>query len=218
LQNREELNVKTRDIIRKKVRFLRRQGITPANLYGPAIESMPLQAETVLLRRLIAKVGLNALIALKVDGSAPRLAMIREIQRNPITGELLHVDFFQVEMTHKVRVEVPLAFVGEAPAAKRANAMLIQSLNSLHVEALPADLPRSLEVDLSVLKEIGQSISVKDILRSDRIEILNDPHLVVAQVSEVRAPVEEEVVKVKAEAEAEGEAPAEAPEEAETKG
>jgi large subunit ribosomal protein L25 len=95
--------------------------------------------------------------------------------------------------------------------------MLMQSMNSLHVEALPADLPRSLEVDLSVLKELGQSIAVKDIPRSDKIEILNDPHLVVAQVSEVRAPVEEEVVKVKAEAEVEGEAPAEGAEEAETR-
>ena len=210
MEKREELNAKIRGTLGKKVRFLRRQGLTPANLYGPTTKSIALQVETPLLKRLIARVGINALITLRVDGgSEPRLTMIREVQRDPLTGDLLHVDFFQVEVSHKVRVEIPLIFLGEAPGAKRANAMLIQNLNSLHVEGLPTDLPRGLEVDLSVLKEVGQAILVKDMPRSDKLEILNDPNLIVAHVTETRAPVEAEAAEVKVEEEAPAEAPAE---------
>lgn len=193
---REELKVKSRDTLGKKVRFLRRQGLTPANLYGPKTESIPLQVETSLLERLISTVGRNALITLKVDGAMePRLAMIRDIQRDPLTGSLLHVGFFQIEVTHKVRAEIPLIFLGEAPAAKSPRAMLIQNLTSLHVEGLPTDLPRRIEVDLSLLEELNQAIHVREIPMDDRLEVLTDPDEVVVHVVETRAPVEEEEVK-----------------------
>ncbi|MFQ5987723.1 MAG: 50S ribosomal protein L25 [Dehalococcoidia bacterium] len=189
---REELEVKSRDTLGKKVRFQRRQGLTPANLYGPKTESIPLQVATSLLERLIARVGQNALITLRVDGAKEtRLAMIRDIQRDPLTGALLHVGFFQIEVTHKVRAEIPLILLGEAPAAKSARAMLIQNLTSLQVEGLPTDLPRSIEVDLSVLQEMNQAIHVGEIPMDDRLEVLTDPHQVVVHVVETRAPVEE---------------------------
>lgn len=193
---REELKVKSRDTLGKKVRFLRRQGLTPANLYGPKTESIPLQVETSLLERLIATVGRNALITLKVDGAKePRLAMIRDIQRDPLTGALLHVGFFQIEVTHKVRAEIPLIFLGEAPAAKSPRAMVIQNLTSLQVEGLPTDLPRRIEVDLSLLEEMNQAIHVREIPMDDRLEVLTDPDEVVVHVVETRAPVEEVEVK-----------------------
>ena len=194
MEKREELKVKIRNTLGKKVRFLRRQGLTPANLYGPKIKSTALEAETPVLERLIARVGRNALINLTVDGDKkPRLVMIRDIQRNPLDGTLLHVDFFQVEVTHKVKVDIPLIFLGEAPAAKPANAMLIENLSSLHVEGLPTDLPRGIEVDLSVLTEVDQAIHVGDITVGDSLEILNESDLVVARVVEARAAVEAEV-------------------------
>ena len=200
---REELKVKSRDSLGKKVRFLRRQGLTPANLYGPKTESIPLQVETSLLERLIATVGRNAIVTLKVDrAKEPRLAMIRDIQRDPLTGALLHVGFFQIEVTHKVRAEIPLIFLGEAPAAKSPRAMLLQNLTSLQVEGLPTDLPRSIEVDLSLLQEMDQAIHVREIPMDDRLEVLTDPDQVVVHVEETRAPVEEvEVEEVKEEAE-----------------
>jgi len=199
---REELRLSKRDIRGKKVKFLRRQGITPANLYGPKMESIALQAETPVLERLIAKVGRNAMITLRFDRK-PRLVMIRDIQRDPLTDALLHIDLFQVEATHKVTVEIPLAFLGEAPAAKSSQAMMIQNLTSLHVEGLPTDLPRRIEVDLSVLTEIGQAIHVGEIPVDDKLEVLTDPDQVVVHIEEVRAPVEEVEVKVEAAPEAE---------------
>jgi large subunit ribosomal protein L25 len=211
VEKREELKVKIRHTLGKKVRFLRRQGLTPANLYGPKIDSTALEVESPVLERLIARVGRNALINLTVDGDKkPRLVMIRDIQRHPLNGALLHVDFFQVEVTHKVRTEIPLIFLGEAPAAKRARVMLIQNLTTLHVEGLPTDLPRSIEVDLSVLEEVGQAIHVRDIAISDKLEVLTDPDAVVVRLEEPRVPVEEEEVKE----EVAEEAPAEVEEEA----
>lgn len=208
--NREELKVSHRDILGKKVRFLRREGLTPVNLYGPNIESTPLQAETPLLKRLIARAGRNALITLKVDGAKkPRVVMVRDIQRDPLNDELLHVGFFQVEMTHSVRAEVPLLFLGEAPAAKTSRAMLIQNLTALHVEALPADLPRNIEVDLSVLEEIDQAIHVRDLPVDEAVEVLTEPDQVVVHVLESKVEklveeIEEEAVAVE-EAEVEAE-------------
>ena len=213
--NREELKVSHRDILGKKVRFLRREGLTPVNVYGPKIESLPLQVETSLLKRLIARAGMNALINLKVDAARkPRTVMIRDIERDPLTQELLHVGFFQVEMTHKVKVEVPLLFIGEAPAAKSSRVMLIENLTTLQVEALPADLPRNIEVDLSVLEEVDQAIHVRDLAVDQSFEVVTDPDQVVARVmeSKVEKLVEEieEVVAVE-EAEVEAEVEAEAP-------
>ena len=204
---REELKLKTRTTLGKKVRALRRLGLTPANLYGPGTSSIALQVETPILERLIARVGRNALVMLRIDDAKKlSLAMIRDIQRDALNGALLHVGFFQVEATHKVRTEVPLLFSGEAPASRSKGAMLIQNLTSLHVEGLPADLPRSIEVDLSPLEEVGQAIHVRDIVVADSLEVLDDPDQIVVHIESTRVPVEE----VPAEA---GELPAEAGEE-----
>ncbi len=200
MEKREELRAKVRDILGKKVRFLRRQGLTPANLYGRGMDSTPLQVETPILERLIARVGRNALIALRVDGDKkPRLAMIRDIQRHPLSGKLLHVDFFQVEVTQKVRAEVPLAFIGEPPAVKTLRGTLIRNLTSLQLEALPTDLPRSVEVDLSVLADFDQVVHVRDVTVADGVEILTDPDQVVAHVEPPRVEIAPEVEEAPAE-------------------
>ncbi len=203
---REELKTSRREVTGKKVRFLRREGLIPANLYARGADSIPLQAETVELKRLLSKVGRNALISLHIDGDRKRrMVMLRDIQRDPLSGSLLHIDLFQVEMTHKVRADVPLLFVGEAPAARSSRAMLIESLTELHVEALPADLPPHIEVDLSVLEEIEQAIHVRDVAAGDGVEVLTDPDQVIARVMESKVEAAAEVVEEEAEAE-EGEA------------
>ncbi|KPJ52218.1 MAG: hypothetical protein AMJ37_03355, partial [Dehalococcoidia bacterium DG_18] len=135
--------------------------------------------------------------------------MVRDIQRDPLNDALLHVGFFQVEMTHRVRAEVPLLFLGEAPAAKTSRAMLIQNLTVLQVEALPADLPRNIEVDLSGLEELDQAIHVRDLPVDKAVEVLTDADQVVVHVMEIRAEVEEVVEEVEAEAVEAEEAPSE---------
>lgn len=191
---REELTASRRDVLGKKVRFLRRKGLTPANVYGASIESIPLQIETSLLERLIASVGRNALITLRIDGKR-KVAMIRDIDRDALTDALRHVDFFQVEMTHKVKVEVPLVFVGESPVEKVSRLMLLHNLSALHVEAFPSDLPKNIEVDISQLAEANQAIHVRDIPVGDNVEVLTELSELVVQVMESRIEVEVEEVK-----------------------
>lgn len=222
---RIELSAKPREVLGKKVRFLRRQGITPANLYGNNVKSTALQIDTVELKNAIAKAGKSSLVSLKIDGARrPRMIIFRDIQRNPLTGAFLHVDLYQVKMEEKIRLEVPLAFVNEAPAIKNQGGILVQNMNSVEVECLPANMPHRIEVDLSVLQEIDQAVHVKDISVEDGVTILTDPEQSIVQIARSRVEVEiaeeaaaaeEEEAVVEEEAEVREEKVEEAPEAAE---
>lgn len=189
-----KLEADKRDILGKKTRFLRRQGITPAHLFGHGLESLPLQCDTAKLQRVIARAGRTRLISLGVEGDKePRSVFIKEIQRDPRTGELLHVDLFQIRKAEKVRVDVPIVLVGEAPAMKAKGYTLTHSLTSLSIECLPDKLPPQIEVDLSPLEEVGQAIYLRDIPFSPDITVHNDPDQMVVRVSEIRVEKVEEV-------------------------
>jgi len=191
-----ELEVAKRNVTGKKVRFLRREGIVPGNIYGHGIDSISIQADAKTLKHLLAQAGQTVLISLKVSGAkAPTKVLVREVQRNPMNDELLHVEFYQVRMTEKIKTDVPLVFVGEAPALKKIkNSSLIHIMDSLHIEALPDDLPHNFEVDVSGLEEIDHVIHVKDIPLSKGVTLLSDEEQVVVKVVEVRK-AEEEVVE-----------------------
>lgn len=215
---RIELEATTREVLGKKVRFLRRQGITPVHLFGHGIESEALQCDTAQLQRVLAQAGKTKLIELRLDkAKKPRKIVVREVQKDPLTGELLHVDFYQVRMAEKIKVEIPVVLVGEAPALRLKENMLVSELTSLTIECLPDDIPDSIELDLSSLTEAEQLIRVQDITSGEGITILNDPEQAVVRIStrpvekveEVAAEVGEEVVEEK-----EAEAPERLPEEA----
>lgn len=206
-----ELKVNVRDVLGKKVRFLRRQGITPVHLYGHGIESVALQCDTSQLQGVLAEAGQTRLINLKFEGERrPRTVVVREVQKGIRPGELYHVDFYQVQMAEMMKVDVPIILVGESPVLKSRENMLSQDLNILNIQCLPANIPASIEIDTSVLTEIDQAIRVKDIELDDEITVLNDPELIVVRI--IARPVEKlEEVEV-AEAEVEEEEAAEAPE------
>ncbi|HIE17464.1 MAG TPA: 50S ribosomal protein L25 [Dehalococcoidia bacterium] len=198
---RLELEASKREVLGKKVRFLRRQGLIPANIYGHGINSIPVQLDAKSLKQLLANTGTTDLISLKITGSkTPVRVLVRDVQRNPLTDELLHVDFYQVEMTERIKVEVPLVFIGEAPVLDRVKGTsLLHLVDSLYIEALPDDLPHSLEVDLSLLKEADDAIYVKDIQIGDGITLLSDPEQMVVKVVEARREVEAAPVEVEGE-------------------
>ena len=201
---RLELEVLKREVKGKKVRFLRRGGLIPCNIYGHGIESQPVQVEARKLSQIISRAGGTDLIALKMGGTdASGMVLIRDVQRNPMTGEPIHVDFYQVNMSEKLKADVPLVFVGTAPALKLKNVSLMHAMTALEIEALPDDLPHNIEVDISGLALPEQSIHVKDLKVSSKITILADPDQMLIKVAEVRKAVEEEVPS--AEAPAEGE-------------
>ena len=190
-----ELRVTTREVLGKKVRFLRREGIVPLHLFGHGVESLALQCDSAQLRQVLSQAGQTRLIGVKIDkAKKPRNVFVREIQRNPITGELLHVDLYQVRMEEQLKVDVPIILVGEAPALKTKGTILVQELDSITVEALPDKIPARLELDISSLTEVEKAIHVKDILLGDGVRIIGDPEQMVLKVTAAIAR-EEEVVK-----------------------
>lgn len=199
------LQATKRDILGKKTRFLRRQGIIPTHLFGHNLESLSLQCDTAKLQRIIAQAGTTRLIALEIEGDKhPRSVFIREIQKDEVNGQLLHIDFYQVRKREKIKAEIPIVLVGEAPAMQLKGRMLTHALTSLSVECLPDKLPPQIEVDLSRLEEVEQAIYVSDITLSPDITLITDPAQLVVKVSKAVVEKEEEVVaEAKAEAEPE---------------
>ncbi len=204
------LQATKREILGKKARFLRRQGITPTHLFGHGLESLHLQCDTAELKRIIAQAGTTRLIALEIDADKqPRSVFIREIQQDAIGGQLLHVDFYQVRKREKIKADIPIVMVGGAPAMQLKGRMLTHTLTSLSIECLPDKLPPQIEVDLSSLEEVEQSIHVRDIILSPDITVFTDPDQMVVKVIEARVIEEEVVAEVEEVAEEEVEAAAE---------
>ncbi len=190
-----ELEVSQREILGKKVRFLRRQGITPVHLFGPGIDSEALQCGTAQLQQVLAEAGHTRLINLKIaKEKKPRTAVIREVQPGYRPGELLHVDFYQVQMAEVVKVDVPIVLVGEAPVLKEKEHTLVHELNSLTIECLPAKIPDTIEVDISSLTDPNQTVRVKDIELDSEITVLNDPEAVLVTIAKRRMEKIEEAV------------------------
>jgi large subunit ribosomal protein L25 len=205
-----ELAVAQRTVLGKKVAALRRGGQTPANVYGHSVESKAVQASTAELTHLLRSMGRNALVSLRIEGEgSPRTVMVRDVMRNPLDGKMLHVDFYQVNLTEKMKAEVPVVLTGTSEAVTTFGGVLMQMVDVIHVEALPADLPSEYTVDVSQITELEQAIHVRD-LRIDeaKVSVLSDPDVVVAKVAAPRLAAEEEEA-AEAAAPAEGEEGAE---------
>jgi large subunit ribosomal protein L25 len=204
------LTATSRDVFGKKTRFLRRQGITPTHLFGHNLKSLSLECHTTELANVLSQVGTTTLLNLKIDGEKrPRKVLVREIQKDVFGRELLHVDFYQVKLTEKIKADIPITLIGEAPALKLKGRFLMHTLDSLNVECLPDKLPPEIRVDLSSLEEVEQAIHVKDLKLDQDITVANDPDQLIVKVSEkVVAEIEEEVIEEEAEIE-EAEAPSE---------
>ncbi|MCX6003058.1 MAG: 50S ribosomal protein L25 [Chloroflexi bacterium] len=207
-----ELKVTKRHIEGKKVKGLRNMGVTPAHLFGPNVESLAIQCDTSSLRNILAEAGHTRLVNLKLGHEKnPRTVMVREVQIDSFRGNLLHVDFYQVQLTEDIKVNVPIILIGESAAAKMKGNSLVQELNELTVQCLPTNIPNTIEVDVSPLVTPDQLIRVKDILAIKDVTIVNDPGVVVARIAiEVIEVVEQPpVAEEGAEAAAEEGAPVE---------
>jgi len=190
------LEAKKRDIIGKQVKALRREGLLPAVIYGSDLEPMPLTLNTNEVSQTLKVIGANTLITLKV-GKKEYLALVRDLQREVINRDLLHIDFQAVSMEESITTTVPIVAVGEAPAVKELNALLVTSMDFLQIEAKAKDLPDAISVDVSELTEIGDNIQVKDLVISGEVNILDDQELTVIVVAaptlmEIEPEVEED--------------------------
>ncbi len=201
-----DLTANTREIRGKKVKVLRRQGITPVHVFGHGIEPEALQCDTIELQKILSQAGTTGIVGLKLDKSRKkRNVMVREVQKEPRTGQVLHVDFYQIRMEEKLKVEVPIILTGEAPALKLKENFLSHELDNLSVECLPDDIPSHIEVDVSILEEADQSIFVQDIVLGEEVTVLNNPDQLVAKINVKHIEKEIEVEEAEALEEGEGE-------------
>lgn len=194
---------------------LRREGLVPGVVFGKGSESVPVQLNAKELETLYKAAGKTGIVKLKIDADADgdgngakarraTSAMIKTLQRHPLTRRPLHVDFFLVDLTHEMQADIPLVLVGTAPAVELTGGTLLANLDHIKVRALPADLPQQIEVDVSSLVDLDTAVHVSDIVvDTEKVNILNDPEELVAKVMPARVEeVEEPTVDEAAEAEA----------------
>jgi large subunit ribosomal protein L25 len=189
---KQELSVKKRTVVGKKVNNLRRAGSVPGNIFGHGIESLAVEIDGVKLGKVLAKAGTSHLISVSVDGeSTPRNVIIRACQRDYRGERIVHADLYQVNMAERIRVTVPISLTGEAPALAAKVGTLMQSVRSLMLECLPGEIPPHVEVNLSPLVELDSAIHVKDLKLKDGIRILTPGDELIIKVGQVKIVKEE---------------------------
>ena len=185
------LTLSPRHILGKKTAQLRRQGQVPVHLYGGDKESLALQTTYAELRRLLPRVGLNIPVSISIDGSeAEDICFVREVQRDPVTDEVIHVDFLRTDVRRRVRADVPVILEGTAPAASLMGGTLIQNMLTVSVEALPLDMPPALHVDVRTLVDFDATIHVSDIAIGEGLSVVSTGDDLVARVAAPRVEVE----------------------------
>ena len=204
--DRVELTVAQRSVLGKKVKALRRSGITPANVYGHRIESQAVEVDTVTLAHTLKTLERNAILSLRIEGEkAVRPVIVREVRRDILNDKILHVDFYQVSLAEKMKADVPFILVGKAPAVEDLGGILLQGLDSIAVEALPADIPPHIEIDISSLTTFDSSVHVRDLVIDPKVHVLTEGDSVITSVAPPRKVVEAVVEEEAAAAEEEKE-------------
>lgn len=186
------LQTESREVLGKKVKRLRRQEIVPGNLYGRGQESRAIQAPLSEIRRVFSAVDRNAVVPMSIDGASDTIPVVlREVQRHPVSRNLVHLDFYQVDLTRAIHSEARLVLIGDSEAVSKGGTV-VQSLEALMLEALPTEMPSVLEVDVSVLEDFGQSVLVRDLTLPEGVISLTDEAVAVATALAPRVTEEEE--------------------------
>lgn len=190
----QSLKLSPRSVTGKKVKQLRRQDIVPVHVYGRDQAPSALQAEGQVLRRILPQVGTNVPLSLEVEGEdSDNICFVREVQRHPVTEDILHVDFLRVDVALAVRAEVPVILTGNPPAVRDLGGTLLQQVQTIMVESLPMNVPLSIEMDVSELDDFEKAVYVREVTVASGVTIITDSDELIARVSPPRIEVEEEV-------------------------
>ena len=177
------LSVNKREVTGKKVSDLRSNGLTPIHMYGPEIESSPLQCDSKILDRVITDAGTNIPVTVNVyGGEQDNLCFIREVQYHPVTNKVLHVDFMKVQVGKPVRAQVPISVIGTSPAVRTMGGTLLQPLLTLTVEALPLEIPEAIILQAELLVDFETNFYVSDIEVDEEVNVINEASEMVASV------------------------------------
>ena len=190
------LNVTNRTITGKKVKTLRNQNVIPMNMFGYGITSQALQCELSQLNKILPVAGTNIPITITIDGdssgNSENICFVRNLQWDPISDKLLHVDLYQINTSRTVTIEVPITLIGISDAVINMGGTLIQPVASVTVQGLPLDIPTEFVLDITVLDGFDKSISITDITTDDPITLMNPEDQMLARVLPPR--IEEEAV------------------------
>ncbi|MEI7497964.1 MAG: 50S ribosomal protein L25 [Candidatus Falkowbacteria bacterium] len=188
------LTAQKRDVKIERPRQLRRDGQVPAVVYGLEFASQSIKLVASDLDKVIYKAGETHLVELAIEGTAPVKVLIYDVARDLVKNKLIHVDFLKVDMKEKITIEIPLHFIGEAKVVKDFGAVLSRAHDHLEVECLPDALVDFIEVDVSVLAEMGDQIHVRDIsLPTGMITTLDGDDVL---VSVIVPETQEEIVPI----------------------
>ncbi len=175
------LKVESRRVFGKKLNKIRKQGLVPGNVYGPDFKSQSVSVRHKDLVKTYKKVGETGVVYLSLDkDNIP--VLIKTIQKHPVSGSLLHIDFRKIDLSKKIETAVPVKTIGVSEAVSQKSGVLLVQSDTLLIEALPEDIPSHIEVDISVIKEIGQEIKVVDLKKSDKYEVKTPAEKVVVSV------------------------------------
>lgn len=190
----EEYKLKSTSREGKRVVDLRKNGKIPAVVYGSDFKNRIISVDSPIFKRVFDQAGESSLINLSIDDSSPEKVLVHEVQIDPVTSEIIHIDFYKVNMKEKIKTEIPLKLVGESLAVVDLEGTLVSNKDSVAVECLPSDLVHEIEVDISVLKTFDDVIKISDIKAPARIEILDDLEEVAILVQPPRS--EEELAEL----------------------
>ncbi len=190
-----KLEAEKRTVLGKQVKKLRREGYLPANIYGKELSSVAVQVKYTDFEPVFKEVGETGLVDIVLEGEK-RPVLIKNLQMNYRTRTPLHADFYQVNLKEKVKSMVPVVITGEPKAVTEKLGVLLTPLSELEVEALPAELPDNIEVDVANLANLDEQITVGDLKAPTGVTILTEAEQVVARIGEMMkeeepAPTEE---------------------------
>lgn len=206
--NRIPLKAEERIILGKQVNKLRKKGIIPGHVFGKNLETEHVSVKKIDFVKVLKEAGETGLVDLKIGEEKIKPVLIRQVQKDPVRGEMLNIDFYQVNLTEKTTVNVPIILIGEEPEAVHSGeAVVIQPMMEVEVEALPTDLPEKIEVDVTSLKAIDDAILVSQLTVPEGVTILAEPESVVVKLD---TAVTEEMKKLMEEQAAEAAAATEA--------
>jgi len=186
------LSVQKREVTGKQVAALRRDGLIPGTVYGAGSDPRNVAVVYGTFEKLYRNLSESQLVDLNIGEDEPVKVLVGEVQQDPIAGRFLHIDFRQVNMKEEIETDIELRVEGEAPAVKEKGGFLVTNLDTITVRCLPGDLVDHIAVDLSSLKEFGDTITVADLTAPTGITFVNEPEETVVVVEE---PMSEEEIK-----------------------
>lgn len=184
-----KLQAKKRDLLGRKVKNLRVEGLVPANVYGKNVKSQAVSLNKDDLKSIFSQAGETGVVQLTIEGEKEaRPILIQNLHQDPVSEEILHADLRQIILTEKVSADIPIELSGESPAVDQKLGILIQTLSEIEVEALPMDLPEKFVADVSKLLKVGDQITVKDLsIDQKKVDLKAEEELVVAKIEPLAA-------------------------------